>query len=236
MPPIAAEMLTVDQLVLFLLFFIPGFIAVTVYDLFVPHERRDWQNALFEVVAYSTINFVVISALVVSGIGLHNLYAVLVNAPLKELTPLFWLSELQNLKTDIYSASITRVALLFVALIGMPALLSFTAYKARTWQPVKQLIHKDPMPTVWDSVFSYSYLPKNPDGHFVIVYLKEGDPIGGFYAGDSGASCYPNGNQIFLQTEFAVTDDGKLGNMVEGSAGVLICSSEIARIEFYDPV
>lgn len=231
---VIAEMLTVDQLVLFLIFFIPGFIAVKTYDLFVPHERRDWQNALFEVIGYSTLNFVAISALAVLLAGIWNLLASFAKAPPIDAPPLFWVSALRNVQTSLYSASLVYLLLLFVVLLGMPALLSFTVYKASNSQKIRGLIHRDPMPTVWDSVFSYSKLPENDDGYFVIVYLKEGTKVGGFYGGTSSASCYPYDNQIFLQKGYTVTDNG-LGDPIKGSAGILVCSDDIARIEFYNP-
>jgi hypothetical protein len=45
-------------LALFLVFFVPGFISLKIYDLFVPSERRDFAKSLFDAVAYSSLNFV----------------------------------------------------------------------------------------------------------------------------------------------------------------------------------
>jgi hypothetical protein len=45
-------------LALFLVFFVPGFISLKIYDLFVPSERRDFSKSLFDAVAYSSLNFV----------------------------------------------------------------------------------------------------------------------------------------------------------------------------------
>lgn len=42
---------------LFLLFFIPGFISLKIYDSLVPSERRDFSKSSFEVISYSAINF-----------------------------------------------------------------------------------------------------------------------------------------------------------------------------------
>ena len=46
-----------QTLALFLIFFVPGFISIKVYDAFVPTERRDFSKALFDAVAYSALNF-----------------------------------------------------------------------------------------------------------------------------------------------------------------------------------
>jgi len=50
-----------DKLFLFLIFFLPGFISIKVYDLLVPGEARDFSKSLLEAVAYSTLNFAVLS-------------------------------------------------------------------------------------------------------------------------------------------------------------------------------
>lgn len=46
-----------DKLTLFVLFFLPGFISMKVYDLIVAGESRDFSKSIFEAVAYSTLNF-----------------------------------------------------------------------------------------------------------------------------------------------------------------------------------
>jgi hypothetical protein len=48
---------TQGTLALFLIFFIPGFITLKVYDLLVPGEARDSSKSLLDAVAYSSLNF-----------------------------------------------------------------------------------------------------------------------------------------------------------------------------------
>jgi Family of unknown function (DUF6338) len=58
-------------LLLFLVFFIPGFISLKMFDLFIPSERRDFSKSAFDAVAYSSLNFVALFwliALMRSGI------------------------------------------------------------------------------------------------------------------------------------------------------------------------
>lgn len=50
------DVLSANALVLFLFFVVPGFVSIKVYDLLVPSERRDFGNALIEVVSYSMLN------------------------------------------------------------------------------------------------------------------------------------------------------------------------------------
>ncbi|MCL4394347.1 MAG: DUF6338 family protein [Chloroflexi bacterium] len=50
-------------LILFLGFFVPGFLMIRVYDLLVATERRDFSKSVFDAVAYSAVNFVALSPL-----------------------------------------------------------------------------------------------------------------------------------------------------------------------------
>jgi hypothetical protein len=50
-----------STLILFLGFFVPGFLMIRVYDLLVPTERRDFSKGVYDAVAYSAVNFVVFS-------------------------------------------------------------------------------------------------------------------------------------------------------------------------------
>ena len=45
-----------ETLLLFLLFFVPGFVSIKVYDLLVPGERRDFSKSFYEAIAYSALN------------------------------------------------------------------------------------------------------------------------------------------------------------------------------------
>ncbi|HEX3685483.1 MAG TPA: DUF6338 family protein [Bryobacteraceae bacterium] len=53
-----------QTLSLFLIFFLPGFISLKVYDLHVPGERRDFSKDAFDAVAYSALNFAALSWLI----------------------------------------------------------------------------------------------------------------------------------------------------------------------------
>jgi hypothetical protein len=55
----------IDKFTLFLIFCLPGFISMKVYDLMVPGERRDVSKSIFEAVSYSTLNFAALFWLVI---------------------------------------------------------------------------------------------------------------------------------------------------------------------------
>ncbi len=58
------EIWQINNLVLFLIFFIPGFISIKIYDLLIPSPRRDFSKSLFEVIGYSAFNFAALSWLI----------------------------------------------------------------------------------------------------------------------------------------------------------------------------
>lgn len=50
------ELFKLDAVPLAILFLVPGFIVVKVFDLLVPTERRDWSKHVLEAFAYGTLN------------------------------------------------------------------------------------------------------------------------------------------------------------------------------------
>lgn len=114
----------IDSLVLFLIFLIPGFISTKVYDLLIPSERRDLSKSLFEVVAYSAINFALLSWLIIliHSRGFYDHHPVL------------------------YLGS------LFLILFIFPAVWPLVYFKVSSWNILARwLIH--PIPKPWDYVF-----------------------------------------------------------------------------------
>jgi hypothetical protein len=55
-----ADILRLETLALFLFFVVPGFLAIRVYDLIVPSERRDFGQSVIDVVTYSLLNLAVL--------------------------------------------------------------------------------------------------------------------------------------------------------------------------------
>jgi hypothetical protein len=113
-----------DKLALFLIFFLPGFISMKVYDLMVAGERRDISKSVFEAIAYSTLNFAV----------------------------LFWLIAF-ILADDFYHRHLILYSISVAAImVVVPACWPFLFLKLSTWRPVaKHFIH--PIRKPWDYVF-----------------------------------------------------------------------------------
>ncbi len=114
-----------ETLRLILIFFVPGFISIKVYDLLVPSERRDFSKSLFEAISFSCVNFALTYWAIVA-IHSNNFQ---INNP--------------------FCYYISSILILFVAPVLWPLIyfkiLSIPFLKSKT-------IH--PMPKSWDYVFS----------------------------------------------------------------------------------
>jgi hypothetical protein len=114
----------VDKLTLFLMFFVPGFVSLKVYDLLIPSSRRDFSKSVFEVVGYSALNFGALSWLIYL---IHHS-----NFP---ATHEYW-----------------YLFFLFWILVGVPVLWPFLILKAFSLPFVaKHVLH--PVSKPWDYVF-----------------------------------------------------------------------------------
>ena len=54
----------IDKLFLFLVFILPGFISLVVYDFLIPSIKRDFSKSIIEIICFSTLNFIVLSILI----------------------------------------------------------------------------------------------------------------------------------------------------------------------------
>lgn len=58
------DILSLNQSIIFIIFFIPGFVSIKVYDLLIANEPRDFSKSVLEVVTYSSINLALLSWLI----------------------------------------------------------------------------------------------------------------------------------------------------------------------------
>jgi len=113
-----------DKLTLFLIFFLPGFISMKVYDLMVAGEPRDISKSVFEAIAYSTLNFAV----------------------------LFWLIAIIQTGNFYHTHLILYSLSVVVIMVVVPACWPVAFLKLSTWGPIsRHFVH--PIRTPWDYVF-----------------------------------------------------------------------------------
>lgn len=113
-----------DKLILFLIFFIPGFVSLKVYDLLIPNQRRDISKSVYEIVAFSALNFAVF----------------------------FWLIELINQPEFRTSNPFIFYFSLSLIFLAFPAAWPFLYIKLYDWEWFAKNV-VDLSPTAWDYHF-----------------------------------------------------------------------------------
>ena len=192
------EVLSADKLLLFLVFFVPGFVSLKIWQLMIPSERLRIADQALEIVSFGCLNFAVLFWLV--GIGI------------RETSPP-WIRYL----------SFSGVLLVFPALwpVILGAILKSNLLRGR-------IVH--PTPRSWDYFFNRGELC------YVLVHLRGGKLIAGFYGPDSFASSFPNPKDIYLEQVWKVNKNGEFLHAIEDTAGVLISHEYIDYMEFFKPI
>ena len=115
----------------------------------------------------------------------------------------------------------------FFVLFIFPVILVFLWKWLRTTD-IAQKAAPHPTGRPWDFVFS-----KRKE-YWVRVTFKDGKVIGGKYSTHSFASSAPDQEQIYLEEKWIVSDEGVFERPVNGTAGVILLSSDISHVELQD--
>jgi hypothetical protein len=114
--------------------------------------------------------------------------------------------------------------LLVVTLVALPALWPFALKQILRLLSAYDLILKQAR-NGWDAAF----LRREP--LFVIVHLKDGRRIGGFYGYQSFAGVYPASGHLYLETLWSLDSDGKFVAPVPDSRGIVLRPDDYHFVE-----
>ncbi len=100
-----------------------------------------------------------------------------------------------------------------------------------SWKFLRELEYVQkfvPHPTQkpWDFVFGQRH------SYWVVIKLKNGEKIAGMYGSNSFASSAPAEEQIYLEEQWVLNDEGGFDRPVEQTSGIIILSPEILSVEF----
>jgi len=204
----------ISKLQLFLLFVVPGFVSLKVWDLKFAGETRDFQKSFVDVVVYSVFNFFFFLALSV----LLRLYGW---DPLPGLDlPVYKTYEsFANLHRNRFYAFLALYALV------VPMFWPILASQVRTSKLFTTFL-PSPIKKPWDYFFS-TRIPC-----WVIVHLASGERIAGTYEKKSFASSYPAPEQLYLEKVWILDENNNFTQAVKNSLGTLISGEHITYIEF----
>lgn len=111
-------------------------------------------------------------------------------------------------------------------LVGPVAWPSIWVWVVRRTQLTKKL--QLPYPTAWDAFFD------SREPCFVLITLKSGSKIGGYYGPGSYASSFPDVGELYLSAVYKVDAEGKFLDVVPDTKGLLIRKDEYNLIEFFN--
>lgn len=77
----------------------------------------------------------------------------------------------------------------------------------------------------WDFVFAQR------GTYWLVVTLKNGEKIAGMYGPNSFSSSSPSPEQIYLEEQWILNEEGGFERKVEQTSGIIILSSEIVSVE-----
>ena len=113
---------------------------------------------------------------------------------------------------------------LMLVLLVIPATWPFLFQWVLRWQWLASRIQL-PYPTAGDYFFG------RRDPVFVLIQLRNGSRIGGYYGPQSYATSFPTEGDIYLETVYHVDEDGNFKESVEGSSGVVRYQEGSVRLD-----
>ena len=85
-----------------------------------------------------------------------------------------------------------------------------------------------PYPTAWDAFFD------RRDPCFLLVHLKDGQVIGGYFGLNSFAGAFPHEGDVYIEAVYKLNEDGHFADAVEDTRGVLLRKDEYTYIELFN--
>lgn len=210
---------SLDQLVLFVLFVLPGITFSTIRV-----ALSGWKSPDYGVGAR------VLEALFVSAL-FDGAYLLILGEVLAR--------EARHTPDVLAWVSTANVGLLLGLLIGLPALVAClmflrpTIYKTVTQKGKKRVrvqlrSNYRSVPQAWD----FKVLKKMREGHFVRVRTEGGLYYGGWYGAGSLASTYPHDRDLFIEKQWRMGPAGEFISEIEDSRGLWMPITDKTVVEW----
>jgi hypothetical protein len=196
-----------EAVILLLYLVVPGYIAVKVYDLLAPGERRSLGDTIIDILAWSFILL------------------------------MFWFWPFVTLYQYSDSLSVgLRYLIVFVltilAVFATPVLAAYLLYTVRHRGFVRGMAEgssSHPSPTSWDWFFS-----EKANNYYVRFHLKTGEKLGGYFGENSFATSFPNKQEVYIEEAWQLDEDEKFIEPIEGTKGAFVCREDCALVQFLE--
>jgi Family of unknown function (DUF6338) len=138
--------------------------------------------------------------------------------------PIFILTSSDNLAAEHpFLYYLRSFAILFLLPILLPI-----GFVSLTKTKLFQKYCLSPFPTAWDAFFSQRR------SAFVLIHLKNGKLVGGYYGKGSYATSYPHDGDLYIFAVYEIDDVGHFKKPVSDTRGLLIRKKEYSYIELFD--
>jgi Family of unknown function (DUF6338) len=129
-------------------------------------------------------------------------------------------------KGNVFLALLALLILFLSPAVGTLAFVKFTQSNAgRRAREILGIRH--PSPKAWDYFFGKGA------ACWVVITLKSGRVIGGYYGTESFASSFPNEEDLYLELLCDMTPDGRLNGIAPLTLGAIIRMEEVELLEFF---
>jgi hypothetical protein len=194
-----------SAVVVIILFIIPGFITDRIIGLTIPKAKRESTEIILTAITFSCINYAIFSWLI--------LLMIFKGFPSRYQT---W-----------FIFSWLGILLLGPIFEGLTFNWLVNAELYRKLFNLLRLKNIRLIPKSWD----YKFGKEEPC--WILMTLKDGTKIGGFFGSDSFASSFPAEEDLYIEELWEIDEEGKFQQPVQGSGGCLVKRNEINFIEFF---
>ena len=196
---------SLNAVIVIILFMIPGFITDRIIALTIRRAKRESTETILTAITFSCINYASFSWLI--------LLMIFKGFPTRYET---W-----------FIFSWLGILLLGPILEGFAVNWLVNSKLSRKVFDLLKLRNIRLIPKSWD----YQFGKEEP--FWILITLKDGTKIGGFFGADSFASSYPAEEDLYIQELWIIDEKDKFVQPFQGSGGCLIRRNEIDFIEFF---
>jgi len=134
------------------------------------------------------------------------------------------------LTIPVYTSTVKNIwgqwSLLLISFLLLPMIWPFILSKIFNSKKISSKLNI-PFPTSWD----YFFNKREP--LFILIHLKNGGLIGGYYGDNSYTTAYPNDGEIYLEAVYKVNKEGTFGKPIDETKGLLIRKDQYSYIELF---
>ncbi len=195
---------TLNQIVVFLAFIIPGFVLARVKRMAYPTMEVATADTMLDSLALSCV--------------IHALAA-----------PVWYLTYIRGwylTHPAVFALLALGILLLLPGLLGLVYIKGSSTKVGRAAREFLGLPHPDP--TAWD------YLFRKQRAYWIWLTFKSGKMMAGLFGPNSFASSFPQKRDLYVEKLLRLDEAGRVVELIEGSAGALVMMNDLERVEFFE--